>query len=108
MPGVEIRFFNGHTKGQMVPLIKLPSGKTLVYTADLFPSTAHIHLAWNMSYDVEPLVTMKEKEEFLNEAFENSYIFFYQHDHYVECSSLETTPKGIRVGEKFSLSEALK
>lgn len=108
IPGIEIRFFNGHTKGQMVPLIHLPSGKTLVYTADLFPSTAHIHLAWNMSYDVEPLVTMKEKEEFLNEALEKNYILFYQHDHYVECSSLEMTPKGIRAGEKFSLTEALK
>lgn len=107
LPGVELRFFNGHTRGQIVPIIHLPNGKTLVYTADLFPSTAHIHLAWNMSYDVEPLVTMKEKELFLNEAFDRGYIFFYQHDHYVECSLLNKTPKGIRAGEKVSLEEVL-
>lgn len=105
--GIDLRFFNGHTRGQIVPLIQLPNGKTLVYTADLFPSTAHIHLAWNMSYDVEPLVTMKEKEEFLEEAFEKGYTFFYQHDHYVDCSLLIKTPKGVRAGQKLALEEVL-
>lgn len=107
IPGIDIRFFNGHTKGQIIPIIHLPNGKKLVYAADLFPSTAHIHLAWNMSYDVEPLVTMKEKELFLNEAIENSYYLFYQHDHYNECSSLTNTPKGIRAGETLKLNELL-
>ncbi len=107
IPGIDIRFFNGHTKGQIIPIIHLPNGKKLVYAADLFPSIAHIHLAWNMSYDVEPLVTMKEKELFLNEAIENSYYLFYQHDHYNECCSLTNTPKGIRAGETLKLNELL-
>lgn len=107
LPGIEIRFFNGHTKGQMVPIIHLPNGKPLVYTADLFPSTAHIHLAWNMSYDVEPLVTMKEKEEFLEEAYEKNYFLYYQHDHYTDCTNLIMTPKGIRAGEKLTLNQVL-
>ena len=107
IPGIDIRFFNGHTKGQIIPIIHLPNGKKLVYAADLFPTTSHIHLAWNMSYDVEPLVTMKEKELFLNEAIENSYYLFYQHDHHNQCSSLAITPKGIRVGETLTLNELL-
>lgn len=105
--GIEVKFFNGHTKGQMVPILHLPNGKTMVYTADLFPSTAHIHLAWNMSYDVEPLVTMKEKEKFLKEAYENNYLLYYQHDHYTECTNLIMTPKGIRAGEKITLEQIL-
>jgi glyoxylase-like metal-dependent hydrolase (beta-lactamase superfamily II) len=108
IPRIEVRFFNGHTKGQMVPIVHLPNGKKLVFTADLFPSTAHIHLAWNMSYDVEPLVTMKEKEAFLNEAINGDYIFFYQHDKYTECSKLKMTPKGIRAGDKLTLAEAME
>jgi glyoxylase-like metal-dependent hydrolase (beta-lactamase superfamily II) len=108
LPGVDVKFFNGHTRGQIIPIIKLPNGRKLVYTADLFPSTAHIHLAWNMSYDVEPLVTMKEKEEFLNEAFANNYYFFYQHDHFTDCTTLIKTPKGIRAGERLSLSAVLE
>jgi len=107
-PGVELRIFNGHTNGQLVPLIKLPNGKTLVFAADLFPTTAHIPLAWNMSYDVEPLVTMKEKELFLKEALEKNYVLFYQHDYQTECSRLIQTPKGIRLGEKITLKDALR
>jgi glyoxylase-like metal-dependent hydrolase (beta-lactamase superfamily II) len=108
IPGIEVRFFNGHTRGQMVPLIHLPNGKTLVFVADLFPSTPHLRLAWNMSYDVEPLVTMKEKEDFLNEALAKSYVFFYQHDYYNEFTTLQNTPKGIRAGEKITLDDLLK
>lgn len=108
MPGVELRFFNGHTKGQMIPIIDLPNGKRLVYAADLFPSTAHIHLAWNASYDVEPLVSMVEKEAFLNEAIGESYYLFYQHDHFTECGTLSQTPKGIRAGKKLTLNDILK
>jgi glyoxylase-like metal-dependent hydrolase (beta-lactamase superfamily II) len=108
LPKIELRIFNGHTKGQIIPLIHLPNGKVLVYAADLFPSTAHIHLAWNMSYDVEPLITMKEKETFLNEALAKNYILFYQHDYHNECSLLQQTPKGIRAGQKLTLADALK
>ena len=106
--GVDFRIFNGHTKGQLIPIFSLPNGKKLVYAADLFPSTAHIHLAWNMSYDVEPLVTMKEKEIFLNEALQNDYILYYQHDYFTECSKLMQTPKGIRAGDRLSLQDAMK
>lgn len=108
IPGIEVRFFDGHTKGQIVPIIHHPKGKSIVFTADFFPSTAHIHPAWNASYDVEPLIAMEEKEKFLDEAYEKGYYFFYQHDHFNECSSLAMTPKGVRSGEVFSLEEVLK
>jgi glyoxylase-like metal-dependent hydrolase (beta-lactamase superfamily II) len=107
IPEIELRIFNGHTKGQIVPLIHLPNGKVLVYAADLFPTTAHIPLAWNMSYDVEPLITMKEKEMFLDEAIEKNYFLFFQHDYHCECCKLQQTPKGIRTGEKLKLEDVL-
>lgn len=106
-PGIEVRIFNGHTLGQLVPLVHLPNGKVLVFAADLFPSTAHIHLAWNMSYDVEPLVTMKEKETFLREALEKNYTLFYQHDFFTDCSNLHLTPKGIRARDRLKFEEAM-
>jgi glyoxylase-like metal-dependent hydrolase (beta-lactamase superfamily II) len=106
-PGIEVGIFNGHTLGQLVPLVHLPNGKVLVFAADLFPSTAHIHLAWNMSYDVEPLITMKEKETFLREALEKNYTLFYQHDFFTECSNLHLTPKGIRARDRLKFEEAM-
>ena len=40
-------------------------GKKLVFAADLLPSAGHIKIPYVMSYDVQPLLTMKEKSKFL-------------------------------------------
>lgn len=106
-PNVELRIFDGHTKGQIIPIIHHPKGK-LVFVADLFPSTAHIPLPYIMSYDVEPMVTLKEKEVFLTESTNLGYTFFFQHDFYTECCTLKHTPKGVRADRLFALSEFLK
>ncbi len=99
-----VRFCFGHTPGLMIPVIQ-SKGKTLVYTGDLIPTVAHIPLIWNMSYDIESLKTIDEKEKLLNEALENNYILVFQHDESVECCTLEMTEKGIRAKEKFSFSD---
>ena len=99
-----VRIFFGHTPGLMIPVIKY-KGKTLVYTGDLIPTVAHIPLIWNMSYDIESLKTIDEKEKLLNEALKNNYILVFQHDESVECCNLKMTEKGIRAKEKFSFSE---
>jgi glyoxylase-like metal-dependent hydrolase (beta-lactamase superfamily II) len=103
-PGFSVRFCYGHTPGLMIPVIKYKD-KTLVYTGDLIPTIAHIPLIWNMSYDIESLKTIDEKENLLNEALKFGYVFVIQHDEHVECCTLEMTPKGIRAKEKFDFME---
>jgi glyoxylase-like metal-dependent hydrolase (beta-lactamase superfamily II) len=103
LPGLNVRIYNGHTTGQLIPFITA-GGSTLVFVADLLPSTAHIPLPYIMSYDVEPILTLKEKETFLDEAEKNNYILFLQHDLYNECCTVQRTPSGIRVRETFPLS----
>ena len=105
--GVELRIFNGHTKGQIIPIIHHPNGE-LVFVADLFPSTAHIPLPYIMSYDVEPMVTLREKEDFLEESLAKGYTFFFQHDFYTECCTLHRTKKGIRADRQFMLNDFLR
>jgi len=101
-----VRFFNGHTDGQMIPFIKY-IGKTIVFMADLLPAAAHIPLPYIMAYDTKPLETLKEKEMFLSEAIENEYILFFEHDLYNECCTLQNTEKGPKVKATFKLSEVL-
>ncbi len=101
-PGISLRLFNGHTVGQMIPFINTGE-KTVVFMADLIPSTAHIPLVWNMAYDVRPMDMLKEKEDFLNEAAENDYTLFFQHDLYHECVTVHKTEKGVRLKESFKL-----
>ena len=105
-PGFSVRLCYGHTPGLMIPVIKYKD-KTLVYTGDLIPTVAHIPLIWNMSYDIESLKTIEEKEKLLKEALEGNYILVFQHDEHVECCTLEMTPKGIRAKEKFDFKEVI-
>ena len=101
-PGINIRLYNGHTVGQIIPFINIGE-KTYVFMADLIPSTAHIPLVWNMAYDVNPMEMLQEKENFLNEAADKNYILFFQHDLYNECATVYQTEKGVRVKETFTL-----
>ncbi len=100
---ISIRFVNGHTDKMMLPQIQY-KGKTLVYMADLFPSVAHIPIPYVMAYDMFPLTTLHEKRSFLQEAVENNYILYFEHDPFHECCSLQHTEKGIRQQDVFKLS----
>jgi len=106
-PGFQVRIFNGHTAGQIIPFIEY-KGKTVVYMADLMPAVVHIPLAYVISYDTQPLVSLSEKETFLNEALANDYVLFFEHDIYNECCNLQQTEKGVRAKEYFKLEEYFK
>jgi len=51
--------------------------KNSVYTGDLIPTIAHIPLIWNMSYDIESLKTIDEKEQLLKESLEGTTSLFF-------------------------------
>lgn len=95
---------SGHTEKMMIPKIKV-NGKTICYMADLLPSVGHIPLPYIMGYDVRPLVTLEEKEKFLNEAADNQYILFFEHDSVNECCTVKRTEKGVRVDKTFKLAD---
>jgi len=99
-----IRFANGHTDAMMLPQISY-KGKTIIYMADLLPSAAHIPLPYVMAYDMFPLTTLQEKKSFLQEATDQEYILYFEHDPKNECCTLQQTDKGIRVKDTFKLSE---
>lgn len=105
LPELNVRIYNGHTDGQLIPFIKTGNGRILIFAADLLPSTAHIPLPYIMSYDMKPEITLREKESFLEEAEKNNYTIFFQHDLYNECCILRKTRRGISAGETFLLSD---
>lgn len=99
-----IRQAFGHTDAMMLPQVTY-KGKTIVYMADLLPSTGHIPLPYVMAYDMFPLQTLNEKKAFLTEAQQEDFVLFFEHDPLVECCTLQLTEKGIRTKETFKLSE---
>jgi glyoxylase-like metal-dependent hydrolase (beta-lactamase superfamily II) len=103
---VQLRLFNGHTDGLIIPLIRYKN-KTLVFTADLLPTAAHIPASWVCGFDTRPLISMEERNSFLSETVKNNYVLFFEHDIYRECCNLKETEKGIRMDKSFTLSEFL-
>ncbi len=96
----DVLFVDGHTESMMIPHIRYKN-KTLVFMADLLPSVGHIPLPYVMGYDTRPLTTLKEKGIFLNQAMNEKYVLFLEHDANNECCTLKETEKGIRLDTHF-------
>ena len=99
---ISIRIADGHTRAMMLPQIQYKD-RTIVFMADLLPSQGHIPLPYVMGYDMFPMTTLDEKKTFLEEAVDNNYILFFEHDPKVECCTLQRTEKGIKPKDFFSL-----
>ncbi len=103
-PQFDILYVDGHTDKMMIPHIRY-KGYTIVFAADLLPSTGHIPLPYVMGYDTRPLLTLEEKALFLYKAVEEKYVILLEHDAVNECCTLKMTEKGPRPDQIFSLSE---
>ncbi len=100
----DIFFANGHTEKQMIPHINY-KGKKVVFMADLLPTAGHLPLPFVMGYDTRPLLTMPEKEKFLNLAANNNYYLFLEHDAHNPIITVKHTDKGVRLDECFTINE---
>ena len=94
-PGLDVFFADGHTESQMLPVVSY-RGTRVAYMADLTPAAAHLPLAWVLGYDTRPLLTMEEKAMLLQQAHDEQWVLFFEHDAQHACCRLEQTEKGIR------------
>ena len=95
-PGVELIPVDGHTKEMQIVKIS-DASQTLIYTADLLPTHAHLSPAWNMAYDLWQMTTIEEKSRFLEEAVASNWSLFFEHDSEVELANVEMTERGPRI-----------
>ncbi|AMM52306.1 beta-lactamase [Rufibacter sp. DG15C] len=103
LPGFDVTYVDGHTDKMMVPRIQY-KGRTVCFMADLLPSVGHLPLPYVMGYDTRPLLTLQEKEAFLNQAAAENWVLFLEHDSVNECCTVKQTEKGVRVDQVFPLS----
>ena len=96
-------YVDGHTEKQMIPIINY-SDQKIAFAADLVPTHGHLPLPYIPGYDIRPLVSLKEKELFLNFCVENDVFLFFEHDAKVELGSLQKTDRGIRLGSTLDMS----
>ncbi|WP_370214840.1 MBL fold metallo-hydrolase [Mesoflavibacter profundi] len=102
--GFDIFFADGHTEKQMIPMINY-KGKTICFMADLLPTVGHLPLPFVMGYDTRPLLTLDEKEKFLNLAADNNYYLFLEHDAHNEIITVQLTEKGVRLKDTFTCND---
>ena len=101
IPGVSTYVVNGHTYGQQ--LIKVSSNnQTLVFCSDLIPLKSHLKLPWIMGYDLNAVLTLEEKEIFLNLAVDRNWILFFYHD--PDCVAVKIE----KINNKFEVIDELK
>lgn len=91
---ITVDFYNGHTIGMMVPTISLSNGNKLVFPTDLLPSTGHVRLPYVMSYDIQPLVTLKEKASFYEKVHDDNTYILFEHDKDTAVGQLTKDDRG--------------
>ncbi len=102
--GFGILLVDGHTDKQMIPHINY-NGSTLVFMADLLPTTGHIPVPYIMGYDTRPLITLSEKAAFLKRAADTDFYLFMEHDAHNEICTVKHTDKGIRLDKTYTFNE---
>ena len=102
--GIDSYITQGHTDGLLHPMIS-DGTKTLFYGADIFPLAAHISIPWVMAYDVQPVVTMKEKEILLPKMQDEEWILFLEHDPKIQACTVHQDGKHFKMNESVLISE---
>ena len=100
----DIFLADGHTDKQMIPMIHYKD-MTICFMADLLPTVGHLPLPFVMGYDTRPLLTLDEKEEFLNMAADQNFYLFMEHDAHNEIITVKRTEKGVRLNETFACND---
>ncbi|MBC7383861.1 MAG: MBL fold metallo-hydrolase [Bacteroidia bacterium] len=103
-PDIPLIYSTGHTNQMIHPVIPF-KGRKVIYLADVIPTVAHIPIAYVMGYDVRPLETMKEKQSILQQAVNEGYILYFEHDPFNEACTVQQTDKGIRAAEMVNIAE---
>lgn len=89
LPGIAVEPVSGHTEAQQIVHIQGMDEHPVVYVADLIPTSAHLSPVWGMSYDLQPLLTIDEKTDFLKRAVAGGWRLFFEHDPFVESGLVE-------------------
>jgi glyoxylase-like metal-dependent hydrolase (beta-lactamase superfamily II) len=77
--GITMSEMPGHNAAMQT--VKIESGNEIFYSfSDLIPTTAHLPLAWIMSYDLFPMETLTNKKKLLPQAVKENWLCWFYHD----------------------------
>jgi glyoxylase-like metal-dependent hydrolase (beta-lactamase superfamily II) len=100
-PGLWVHENNGHTRGQQWLEVR-SDGDSVVFPADLVPTSLHLPLPYTMGYDMAAETLLEEKEDFLGRAVAGHWIVVFVHDPEVPAARIHLDEKG-----RFAIEEML-
>ncbi len=105
IPGVRVTPISGHTPGQQV--VEFDTGQGVVaFVGDLLPFLSQVHVPWIMGFDLNPLLTVTEKKQFLTRAVEDQLILVFEHDHVNEAATIKFEDGKFQPDRIFTLADA--
>ena len=99
LPDIDAVFCEGHTTGQMLPLVGSGDQRAL-YAADMIPTCAHVRMAWIMGYDLRPLELLDEKRKLLAMCADDGVSLIFEHDPVQPMAAI------VRDGDDFTCTTA--
>lgn len=85
---------NGHTFGHLLVEFE-DNANSFLFCSDLIPTAAHVNVPFIMGFDLQPLLTIEEKNKFLKRMFDKNGKLLFQHDPEFLGTTLKSTEKGI-------------
>jgi glyoxylase-like metal-dependent hydrolase (beta-lactamase superfamily II) len=104
LEGIEFIICNGHTPGQLLPLIQ-DEQHPLFYAGDLIPMYPHVPIPWVMAYDNNPLLTIEEKQRILSQAEKEKWILFFEHDPEISAATIQMGDKSFEIKEVITMEK---
>lgn len=99
---IHLDFVYGHTGAMMIPTITLENENKIIFCADLLASHCHVGLPYIMAYDVQPLITLKEKSALFEKALDGKTFLFLEHDKdYAMISLIRNDHGKVIINEKY-------
>ena len=93
VPGISVRTMPGHT-AHMQAIILRSGGKTACYISDLIPTSAHMDLAWGMSFDLYPLHVIESRQRYYEESVREKWLTLFTHDPLIPWGYIEPDERG--------------
>ncbi|HIA04464.1 MAG TPA: MBL fold metallo-hydrolase [Myxococcales bacterium] len=85
LANIRVLLSEGHTTALQIPVI----GETVIYPADLIPTSTHLPPAWVMAYDIRPTVSVAEKKKVLDMAVDQQWTVVFEHDPVIAAATIE-------------------
>lgn len=102
--GISVKPLFGHTKAMQAVIIRTEA-ETVLFGADLFPTSAHVSVPYVMGYDNFPLTTIEEKKAILPQAAEENWTVVFEHDGFTQAAKILRTEKGFQRGMEIVMTE---